>query len=372
MHQEQIAIEIDGVEAADLYGDLLWVEVETHEDLAALFRFEVAMPALPDGSWAHLDDERLTPWREVRISAGFDDGTEPLMTGYVTHVIPGFEPEPERCRLQVWGMDATVLMDREERLRAWPSMTDSDIAAAVIAEHGLTPHVVSTEVVHDEAVSTVLQRETDAHLLRRLALRNGYECFVDGTDVHFRPRGSDTQLQPTLAVHFGTETNVGRFALEVQGPGPGDVAAFQLHRTEKEVVSAVVDTGGTTALGAQRATDLAAPGMSSARSFLAMTPTTGGPELERLCEVLFERAEWFVTGNGLIEGNTYGAVLRPRRPVTIKGIGDTHSGVYQVTAVTHRIGVDGYVEQFTVRRNGLGLTGSEDFATADGGIGGLG
>jgi hypothetical protein len=57
-------------------------------------------------------------------------------------------------------------------------------------------------------------------------------------------------------------------------------------------------------------------------------------------------------------------VLRPRRPVTIKGVGETHSGVYYVTHVTHTFTRDGYTQFFRVKRNGLMPTGTEDFSAS--------
>ena len=78
-------------------------------------------------------------------------------------------------------MDGSVLMDREEKLKDWPNKKDSDIAAEIFNLHGFTPEVEDTEVIHDEAVSTVIQRETDIQFLNRLALRNGFECYVEGT-----------------------------------------------------------------------------------------------------------------------------------------------------------------------------------------------
>lgn len=361
MDAGRIAITIDGEQARDLYEDLSWVEVDTGDDLAALFRFELALPPRPDGSWTHLDDERLSPWRKVGIEVGFDDGLEPVMTGYITHVLPTFEADAKRCRLQVWGMDATVLMDREERLRTWPDKADSDIAWDVISGHALTPQVEDTTVVHDAAVSTVVQRETDAQLLRRLALRNGFECFVEDTTVHFRAPGSDTVPQPPLAVHFGDQTTVLSLSLEVHAVGPGEIAAFQLDRSGKDVLSSLAGTSRVTPMGANTAADLRTPGMAPARSVLAASPTTGALELERLCQALHETGEWFVLGEGVVDGHRYGTVLRPRAPVTIKGIGDTYSGVYDVIAVTHTIDAGGYRQHVRVRRNGLGLTGMERF-----------
>ena len=40
---------------------------------------------------------------------------------------------------------------------------------AMFQTHGLTPKVEDTDVVHDEEVSTIIQRETDIRFLKRLA-----------------------------------------------------------------------------------------------------------------------------------------------------------------------------------------------------------
>lgn len=371
MHAEQMMIEIDGTEAADLYPDLSWVSVETGDDLAALFRFELRMPRQPDGSWAHLDDERLTLWRRVVISAGFEEGTEPLTAGYITHLLPVFDADLASCRLQVWGMDATVLLDREEKLRAWPNMTDSDIAAAVVAEYGLLAQIEATDVLHDEAVSTVIQRESDAALLRRLAVRNGFTCHVEGDSagdtVHFGPPAAGEEPPPPLAVHFGDETSVSTFSVLLQGPGPSAVAAAQIDRTKKEVVAVRAGPSAREPMGSSTADALLPSGFPPAIAYVGQSPATGEAEMQALCQSAFERGQWLVTAEAVVDGNRYGTVLRPRRLVLVKGTGDTHSGEYEIAAVTHRIGIDGYQQHVRLRRNAVGLTGTEDF----GGSGGL-
>ena len=372
MHAEQVLIEIDGSEVADLYPDLAWVSVETGDDLASLFRFELRMPHRADGTWAHVDDPRLALWHRVLIGAGFEDGAEPVMTGYITHVLSVFDPDPARCRLQVWGMDATVLLDREEKLRAWPELSDSDIASAVIGEHGLSADVEDTGLVHDERVSTVMQRESDAVLLRRLAARNGFACWVDGDGdadtLHFRRLDGAGPTQPALAVHFGDETTVMGFSVQVTGPGPTGISIAQLDRTEKTVLTAQAGPSEREPLGATNAEGLVAPRIGTVRSFVAQSPATGEPEMRSLAQAAFEQGQWFVTAEAVIDGNRYGTVLRPRLPVLVKGAGDTHSGQYDVTAVTHRLGVDGYQQHAVLRRNALGLTGQEDFGSGAGGL----
>ena len=66
----------------------------------------------------------------------------------------------------------------------------------------------------------MIQRETDMQFLKRLALRNGYECFVEGERGYFRPPQVDAPTQPVVAVHFGDETNVSRLALAVNALAP--------------------------------------------------------------------------------------------------------------------------------------------------------
>ena len=46
--------------------------------------------------------------------------------------------------------------------------------------------------------------------------------------------------------------------------------------------------------------------------------------------------------------------------MTIKGVGERHSGVYVVTHVTHTIDAGGYAQRFRVKRNALRPTGEEE------------
>ena len=83
--------------------------------------------------------------------------------------------------------------------------------------------------------------------------------------------------------------------------------------------------------------------------------------MSALWQGLYHRGDWFVQGTGEIASNDYGHVLRPLRTVTIKGIGETYSGVYYVSHVTHSFTSEGYNQYFQVKRNGIYPTGSEDF-----------
>jgi phage protein D len=265
-------------------------------------------------------------------------------------------------------MDGSVLMDREEKLKDWPNKKDSDIASEIFGLYGFSAEAEDTAVIHDEAISTIIQRETDIQFLKRLALRNGYECFVHGTTGYFRPPQIDETPQPTLAVHFGDETNVARFSIEVNALAPANVAMYQIDRSSKEVLEAVVESSLQTALGSKNGTGFLGAGMQPGKAYIGMNAATGNPEMTALCQGLFHEGEWFVTGEGEIDASEYGHVLKPRRTVTVKGVGETHSGLYYVSRVTHVFSSDGYTQNFKVKRNAVELTGEEDFAGGSGSL----
>ncbi|MEV7323502.1 contractile injection system protein, VgrG/Pvc8 family [Streptomyces sp. NPDC093970] len=354
MQNDHLLIEIDGAEASDLKCDLIGLDIELDDELAGLFRMTVALRPNADGSWTHLDDGRFALWHEVAVTAGLEDDSRKLLTGRITHIRPEFGPGMEQCRLEVWGMDASVLMDRTDVLKAWPNMKDSDIATLVFQQARLIPQVADTSVVHHEETSTIVQRETDIRFLRRLALRNGYECFVDGDTGYFRPPELGEPVQDPLNVHAGPRTNVDRFSLEVEALTPADVNMSQLDHTTGELLQARSTPGRERALGVRRPADLLPPGLTPGQVTVARAVATGAPEMEAICQSLHDRGEWFVTGEGEVAANRYGSVLLPRRTVVVNGVGRTHSGTYFVTHVTHRFREDSYTQHFRVGRNALG------------------
>ncbi len=369
---ESLKVEIDGEEVADVYEDLTGLEVELDEELPAMFRFRLPLLLQKDGVWRFLDDERFRAWKPVVISVGLGGDPEELVSGYVTHVKPTFGADPTRCMLDVWGLDGSVLMEREDKLKDWPNKKDSDIASEIFSLYGFEAKVDDSEVIHDEALSTVIQRETDWQFLKRLSLRNGFECFVDGTTGYFRRARVDAPPQALLAVHFGDETNVNRFALEVNGLMPAEVAMFQVDRANKDLLDARAESSDSRPLGSLAAAGTGGSGTGPAVMVIGKTVTTGPLEMAALCQGLFHEREWFVTGEGEMAGNAAGTVLKPRGTVTIKGIGEAFSGVYYVSHVTHAFSDEGYVQSFEVKRNALLPTGSEDFSGGSGGLlGGL-
>jgi phage protein D len=365
METDLIRIDLGGAEAADLYDHIVNLEVELDDELAALFKLRLTMLRDAAGDWSMVDDERLVAWAPITITAGFASGAEELLDGVVTHLKARFATDPAQCTLEIWGMDRSALLDRVEVLATWPGRADSDIATEIFQRNGLTPEVDDTGTVHDEAVSTVLQRETDMQFLTRLAARNGYECYVRGKTGYFHAPRLDRSPQPVLAANFGEETTLKQFDLEVNATTPTEVSMTQLGRLTKEPISAEATKTSLAVLGADDAAALLPAGTPSARAVLAQVVTTGPAEATTYCQSAHDRSQWFVQGTGEVLANAYGHVLEPRRTVAIKGIGQTHSGLYYVTHVTHAFSPESYTQRFRAKRNALHLTGAEDFAPSD-------
>ena len=371
MPHDFMQIEFDGEEIDTVYSDLMQLEVELDDDLASMFRLRLSMIQTAEG-WTSLDDERLRAWVPVTITGGFEDNNTELLSGYITHVKPNFQANPEQAYLDIWGMDKSVMLDRIEVLKDWPNKKDSDIVTEILqSKYHLQPEVTDTEFVHDEAVSTIMQRETDMQFLRRLALRNGYECYVQGDTGYFGPPQIDEDIQPLLAVHFGNETNIHNFSISVNALTPVNVGMFQIDRMNKEITEVSVESSTQTTLGSMDAASLLATGMEPGRIFIGRNSTAGETEMQALCGGLYDRSEWFVTAQGEVTAANYSHVLMPRRPVTVKGIGETYSGVYYVNHVTHVFTCDGYKQVVRMKRNALMPTGDEDFGGSGGLLGGL-
>lgn len=372
MEQEKLRIEVGGAEIEALYDDLVTAEIELDDELAGMARISLAVLQRADGSWPYLDDDRFTLWKTLTVTAGLGDAKETLLSGYITHLRPDFPGSVDQCLLEVWAMDPTVLMDRTEVLKDWPSRKDSDIAAEVFSAYGLDYEVTDTPVIHDDDVSTIVQGETDIRFLKRLARRNGFECHVAGRKGYFGPPSLSRSPQPLLNILCGEETNVTQFSIEVEAVGPSPVAMAQIDRMTKELIDVGVETTSNKMLGARSATSYLAPGMKPAGAVLGQVGTTGRIESEALCQAVYDGGDWFVTGEGVVSANQYGTILMPHKTVTIKGIGETYSGIYYVTHVTHVFGADGYTQEFTVKRNALGTLGTEKFLDDGGLIAGVG
>lgn len=353
---------INDEEALDMFADLLELEVEEDHRLAAVFRLRLATYRDDDGLWAYLDDGRALLWNKVAVSVALDDEGQDLFEGYVTQVRPHHDADEAQSYVELLGMDATCLMGLEEKIRDWPGKSDGDIAREVFRSYGLGAEVDDTGAAPPEEEMTVIQRETDIQFLRRLARRNGFECFVKGGVGFFRRPALAEPPLPVLAAHFGDETNLVSFDARSDALRPVKVTMHRLDPVAKELQEATVDAAGEKPLGRQGALSLSPPDGVEPRMYVRHVVASSLAEMQTLGRALVDESAWFVEGRGEVDGSVYGAVLEARRLVPVKGVGEAFSGVYYLTSVRHLFRDERYTQQFTARRNALTPVGPDDFA----------
>lgn len=357
--RELVVVSLNGERRDDVRDDLAEVEVEEHVAAADVFRIRLSTAVLGNRGWRHLDDSDLAIWNRISIRAGYPDNHEVLIDGFITHVNAMLSgPGSEESYVELTGTDSSALMDLQDRQFGWTNKKDSDIAQAIFDDHDLSWEVEDTEFLHAERIATILQSETDIRFLRRLAARNGFECFVKGSRGYFRSPNLQDPPQKPLTLPAG---NLIALRLEVDGTAPTELEIRRFDPFEKREDRAQLAALPERQLARRNLAELrgaARPG----RRLLRQSTTVSQQEQRARLRAGYADASGFVVASGEVDGRSYGAVLRARRLAAINGAGPSHSGHYYVTRVRHVFSGDAYVQSFEARRNAIGLVGTESFA----------
>lgn len=355
----------DAPASPDFIASVREIEVEDHAELADMLRLRLAVAVREDGSgWSVLDDavlDRLTKLR-VAVTVG-SKASRPLIEAYVIETRAEFSNRPGQSTLEVVAMDPSVLMNLDEKVRAWPDMADSDIAEVLFGEYGFDPRVEQTRPTRQEVDLTTIQRGTDIRFLRQLARRNGYECYLElnadsgRVEGHFHPPGVQEANQGVLSVNLGTATNVNRFEARYDMLGPVTAQATNIRIDDRSDQAADVQEGALQDLGEQGTISTTRP----RRLLLSNSGLSQTGELQTYAQAVVDRSAFAIRAQGELSTVTYGDILRAKRPLNVRGAGRRFSGTYYVEKVLHRLLGAGYTQEFTLRRNALGVTGRESF-----------
>jgi phage protein D len=360
MPDTRLLIELDGDAVAD--DDLhalvdIQVEEATRDADAATLTANLVPSA--DGEWTSLLDVLVAPRTPLAVQIGRGD---------VVYRFEGLSTEASwsidadgASTLTIKALDLTLGLDLEEKIVAWPGMSESAIAEAIFSAHGLTARAEATPDGPDADVHVLIQRSTDWAFLRSLAARWGYVAYLEWADGrttgHFGPLDPLQDPQGELALGFGGD------ALRVQ-------AQAQLVSGEKVLAQRIPPLSDAPQSGEAQGEDEAQGSTSLAgQAVVLLAPDDVDGELEPLAAVTGRAHESAFAARLSVEIDTAGAgiLMRAKRTVLVKGLGSSLSGLYLVESVRHVLSVDGHRQQIELTRNALGLTGDEAF----GGGGGL-
>jgi hypothetical protein len=387
----KLLLEIDGttVEGGDL--DAL-VELRAEEATHEADALTVVARVEPDaaGEWPSLLDALVTPRTPVvaQISRG-DAGYR--FDGYSAEAVWELDAEGSST-LTVKAIDRSLDLDAEEKITAWPGQRESSIAQVIFESNGLDADVEKTPDAPDPDVHVLLQRDTDWAFVRALASRWGYVAYLEaepdlsgsgllgaiggalgglfgggpapGTVTgHFHPLDPLAEPQGELALGHGGDAY--RVQVRAELLRGAEVVATRIPPLAAKPNSARAtgddEAQGSDSLAAQ-VTNLLAPG-----------DAPGEVDPQAVATGLARRSAFAVTLTVQLDTERAGLLLRARRPVLVRGLGSSLSGRYLVDRVRHVVTLDSHVQDVTLTRNALKVTGDEPFAA--GGLelpGGLG
>jgi hypothetical protein len=361
----------NGTPADDsFYNQLSSLEVEENADLPGAI--QMTLPVGTDnGDLTFVNDSRFAPFSNVAVVVTPPSGSaECIFDGYVLNSKLHIERGIVSSKLEVWGQDASWLMNLEEKVTEWADVTDSDVAASIFGNYGFTPADANTQndsPSHTSDNHSLMQRGTDMAFLRSLAQSTGKWCRVVCADQagvrtgYFARPDLDGSPVATLDLNDPQNWNVGPLDLEWDVTRPTGVNASQLF-LDSGTVSINPTNSGLTALDAQTLDAFS----TQSTSVLLAAPADSSDELTLRAQGILDDANWFARCEGETDIARLQQVLRVGSIVAIEGIGSINSGNYLVWSVRHTIGADSHKMHFVLVRNAMGPAPS-----ASGGLTGL-
>ncbi len=309
------------------------VMVETNLHLPAMFVIRLIDPEL---EW--IDSSELAVGVEVEVKV---EGVV-LINGEIT----ALEPDLAQATpvVQVRGYDRAHRLHRGRHREAYVQMTDSDLASQIAGNVGLSPQVDSTSEVFEYVYQNNL---THWEFLQERAGRIGYDCYVQGEDLHFKSMGQ--ARDGTVDLEWGQQLTWFRPRLSssaqvkeviVRGWDPGAKEAIVGQVNPRTEAQPAVDAG----LGGDVAEDAF---QTNAQMVIVDRPVyTQGEATAMAQAVADDLGGSYIQAEGEALGDPN---LQAGCKVNITGVGQRFGGEYFVTRATHTYtGGEGYTVRFSV------------------------
>ena len=338
------------------------LEVEENADMPGAVQISVPVDADGSGDLTYVNDARFQPFVNVAVVATpMGQSDQCIFDGYILSSKLHLQKGTTGSSLQVWGQDASWLMNLQEKAKEWVDVTDADVANSIFSDYGITPDGSNTDddsPSHTEDGHTLMQRASDIQFLRMLARRNGKLCRVACTDTpgqrtgYFSKPDVDGDPVVTLELNDPNAWTVDALDLEWDVARPTEVLAAQALFNDSDPDGASIDQtdSGLDPLEARGLSDFATQGMS----VMLTTPVDDAGELTLRAESVLREAGWFVRCEGEAEVARLNAVLRAATVVQINGAGALNSGKYFVWSVRHTIDKQAHKMKFVLLRNAVG------------------
>jgi phage protein D len=371
MSDVQLNVASDGTRLApDVLMLLQRLEVRESdsEPTVASLRFGLAQAA--DGRWRPIDDGPFTPASPLELDVAAPGGLPTrLFSGFVTHLRPHFETIEANCYVEILAMDHAALMDAHERVASYPDMSDSDAVGEILSRYQLHGELGNAPVHHELERELLIQRGSDWNFVRKLARRNGFVFYFEHDEqrgevvAHFEPpRFADTPQADIIIQQDGANLRWADLQFRMTGPTRQTGAAIDV--LEKRIIRADGEANAIK-LGADSTTELidaalAGRGIDQA-SALVRDPEQADAGLAAQASAASNELGHAVELQGELDPAVYRGLLRARRPVLVRGLGERFSGTYFVRVVRTVVDAGALTQTFMATRNALAQDGGEAF-----------
>lgn len=325
--------EIEGQPNVELGRDVLHLEIE--ETTAGLKKLTARFIAVgTTGSSAqqqqlYLDGSVFDFGKKISVVLGAAPAAHTVFTGWISGLQADFK-EGEEPEVVVLAEDKLMKLRMTRRMRTYENMSDADIAAAIAAEHGLTPAVAVDGPTYD-----VVQQwnMSDLAFLRERAARIQAEIWVEDETLHFKSRGNRTATELTLVqgnhlISLSARADLAHQRTKVKLSG--------YDASERE---AIEEEAGDDAIQAEISGGLSGPAVLQ-RAFgervsyrVRDVPLTSGEASDWVKAEMLRRARGFVVVTGTTRGS---ADMVVGSKLTLERTGTPFAGPgYHVTRLCH-------------------------------------
>jgi phage protein D len=347
----------------DFYEQISRLEVEENADLPGALSLTLPVGVV-DGELSFVSDARVGPYAGIAVVATAPDAPDQcVFDGYVlTHKVH-LPTGAAGATLEVWGQDATVLMGLTERVKVWSGMSDADVAEQILSSYGFSADAANGKEpgpVHSEDEHALVQRDSDAEFLRRLARRTGRWFRVVSADKpgvrtgFFASPSLDKPPVATIGVTDPATSAVPVLDFAWDAARPTSVQSRQVSLTDNDQAGISADTSesGLTLLDERGLADF-----TGKERTVVLTAAADTAALPDRAAGLLRESNWFVRCDGTADVNVLKCVLRVGDVVELEGCGSLLSGNYLVWSVRHTFTTQAHTMAFALVRNALGSEG---------------
>jgi phage protein D/phage baseplate assembly protein gpV len=334
-------VRIDGLTLeANVRGSVSDLTVETSVETAGMATFRLHDPNL-----SFVDSPLFEPGKNVEIDMGYVNALQQVFLGQITAVHPEF-PSSGSPSLSITAYDKSHRMRHNSPDRfTFTAMDDASIVARIAIENQLIPMVVPS-ILPVDPDRAVPQNGSDWALIKQLADRNGYDVYVIGNELHFRP-----PLPMTSIVTLRRGANLISFSPRLS---TSDQSLFNVIRGyDPHIDQAIVSALTAVSLGADLDAIVERLGSAALEQLISMgrrvvrgQKANNFIEAEVLAKIALSRVlDGLYEARGVTIGNPE---LQAGSFVEIQGVGKRYSGKFRCSKVTHTLNDSGFRTSFEI------------------------